>query len=192
MATRINLLPWRAERRQQKQKEFYVMLAGALVLGVGIVYGVDQHYRGQIDYQERRNELLREEISKLDDRLEEIDELKDTKQRLINRMEVIQDLQKGRPQIVHLFEQFVATLPEGLYLKSIDEDGDSLTIQGIAESNARVSDYMENLSESEWLQNPDLEVVEVTDSEGSRISQFTLAVEQTSPREDDEGNGGGS
>jgi type IV pilus assembly protein PilN len=192
MATRINLLPWREEKRQQKQKEFYIMLAGALVLGVGVVYGGDQYYQGRIHYQEERNDLLRDEISQLDDRLEEIKELKETKKRLINRMEVIQDLQKGRPQIVHLFEQFVTTLPEGLYLESINEKGDSLTIEGVGESNARVSDYMENLASSSWLTRPDLEVVEVTDSEGTRISQFTLSVEQTNPREDDDDNGGGS
>lgn len=192
MATRINLLPWREDRRQQQKKEFVGMLVAALILGVGVVYAGDSYYQGRIEYQERRNELLRSEIDKLDDRLQEISELKKTKKRLIQRMNVIQDLQKGRPQIVHLFEQLVTTLPEGLYLERINEQGDSLAIEGVAESNARVSDYMENLEGSPWLTEPNLSVVQVKDSQGTRVSQFTLSVKQTGPQDNEDSGSGGS
>jgi len=190
MATRINLLPWREERRQQRKKEFALMFVGALVLGLGIVYAGNSYYQGRIADQEERNELLRSEIAKLDDQLKEIRELKDTKQRLINRMNVIQDLQKGRPQIVHLFEQFVATLPNGLYLERINQKGDKLEISGVAVSSSRVADYMERLDSSSWLAEPDLKVVEDKDRKGTRVSQFRLAVKQVSPK--DNGDNGGS
>ncbi|WP_435102950.1 PilN domain-containing protein [Arhodomonas sp. AD133] len=188
MSTKINLLPWREAARKRREREFYVMLGIAAAIGAGIWFAVHTHLAGRIDYQERRNDLLRQEIAKLDRQIVKIRELEETKERLIARMNVIQELQQGRPQIVHLFQQFVATLPQGLYLSTLREKGDDITITGVAESNARVSSYMENLEGSPWLQDPDLTVIEVRDRNGHRVSDFTLTVQQTPPNTTENGD----
>lgn len=185
MTTRINLLPWRAELRRARTRRFYVMLGGAVAVGVGIFFAGQTYYQGRIDFQERRNAILEQEIAQLEKRIVKIRDLEKTKERLIARMNVIQTLQQDRPQIVHLFEQFVSTLPSGLYLTGIEEDSANLTIQGVAESNARVSSYMENLDQSAWLDDPDLTVIEVRDREGVRISDFTLSVKQSGAATDE-------
>lgn len=179
MTTHINLLPWREERRKKRERDFYGMLGAALIAGVAIWLVGHTHLSGRIDYQERRNGFLEQEITELNKRIVKIRELESTKEMLIARMNVIQRLQQGRPQIVHLFQQFVATLPEGLYLTSLTEEGQSLTITGVAESNSRVSSYMENLHASEWMEDPDLSVIEVQERSGLRVSNFTLTVKQT-------------
>jgi len=186
MATRINLLPWRAERRKQRTQQFGGMAVAAVLIGLAIAYGGYAYYAGQIEYQERRNDLLRDEIAQLEERIVKIEELEETKERLLNRMEVIQELQAGRTQIVHLFEQFVTTLPDGLYLTSLEEQGDGLQISGVAESNARVSNYMENLDGSDWMAGPDLSVIEVEEKQNVRISDFTLSVKQSSDKKSKE------
>ncbi|MDN5848354.1 MAG: PilN domain-containing protein [Nitrococcus sp.] len=181
MAIQINLLPWREELRKKRERAFYGMLAASLLAGAGVWLVTHTELNGRIDYQQNRNEFLTQEIARLDEKIVEIRELEATKTKLIARMGVIQKLQQGRPQIVHLFHQFVATLPEGLYLTSINQQGSQITVTGVAESNARVSNYMENLDGSQWLTDPDLNVIEVSDHNGFRISNFTLAVKQTNP-----------
>lgn len=181
MATRINLLPWRQEQRQRRQREFLVMLAGALIFAAAIVYAGDQYYQRQISHQEERNDLLRQEISKLDEKLKEISELQETKQRLTERIQVIQRLQEGRPKIVHLFEEFVTTLPDNVYLKTIKDQGGKLNIQGVAISNNRIADYMTNLGESPWFGNPDLGQIEDDTVGDQKIFKFSLAVKTSSP-----------
>jgi len=175
MTTRINLLPWREERRKKRERDFYGMLGGALALGALVWFGVHTHLEGRIGQQ-----IVR------------IRELESTKEQLIARMNVIQRLQQGRPEVVHLFEQFAVTPPDGLYLDSIRQSGAEVTMTGVAESNARVSNFMENLDASEWLEDPDLSVIEVEQREGTRVSNFTLTV--TRERADDatDGDGEGS
>lgn len=189
MSTRINLLPWREAARKRRQQRFYGMLGAAVAAGALIWGGVHMHFAGRIDYQEQRNDLLRAEISRLDQRIAKIRKLEETKQRLISRMEVIQKLQQGRPRIVHLFEQWSETLPEGVYLDSLVEKGDTITIDGLAESNARVSSYMENLHGSPWMADPDLTVIEVRQSNGRRVSDFTLKVRETAAEDEADGEG---
>lgn len=167
------------------------MVAAAVILGAGIVYLGDNYYQGRIAYQEERNQLLRSEISELDDQLEKISELKETKRQLVNRMNVIQDLQKGRPQIVHMFEELVTTLPSQLYLEQIEDRGERISISGVAVSNARVADFMTNLQNSPWFQSPDLGRVEEQDQGDTTIYQFSLSVAQASPDEESNDNSGG-
>lgn len=181
MVTRINLLPWREELRKKRERVFYAMLAASVLLGAGVWLVTHIDLNGRIDYQNDRNQFLKQEIARLDQKIIKIRQLQATKKRLIARMEVIQKLQQGRPQIVHLFDQFVTTLPEGLYLTSLKEQGNNITITGVAESNARISSYMENLDSSPWLSDPNLSVIEIKDSKGFRVSDFTLNVKQTNP-----------
>jgi type IV pilus assembly protein PilN len=191
MTTRINLLPWREELRKRRERTFYLMLVVAAAVGAGIWLTVHAHLSGRIDYQRARNDYLEQEMTKLDRKIVKIRDLESTKKKLIARMNVIQELQQGRPQIVHLFQQFVTTLPEGLYLTGIREQGGSLQIEGVAESNSRVSSYMENLDASPWLTNPDLTVIEVKDRSDLRVSDFQLTVKEKKAKSDGDEEGAG-
>lgn len=191
--TRINLLPHREWARQEKKKAFglnlflMAFLAGAIV---GLVYF---QMNAKIDYQLSRNKFINDEISKLDKQIAEISDLKKVRRSLLERMEVIQDLQSSRPSIVHLFTELVATVPNGVFLKTLKQTGNRLLVTGEAESNARVSTYMRNLDKSEWLKEPILSIIEVEDIKVNRISTFILTVKQTSPNasdDDDDDDGG--
>ena len=184
--TRINLLPWREELRQEQKKQFALMAVMTCVLAVAIVGLIHFQMQAKIDYQLARNGFMSNEIVKVDEEIKEISELKKVRRSLVERMEVIQDLQGSRPSIVHLFSEIVASVPNGVYLKSLAQTGSNLLINGQAESNARVSTYMRNLSASEWLKDPNLTVIEVEDITVNRISAFTLTVTQTSPNASEE------
>ncbi len=179
---RINLLPWREARRKEQQRDFLVLLGfAAVVTGilVGIVY---LHVDGRIHYQERRNAFLKNEIRILDARIKQIRALEATKKALLERMRVIEDLQKKRPVIVHVFDELINTLPEGTYLTSVRQKGDGLVITGRAESNARVSAYMRNIERSGWLDKPTLAVIERKNVDGMRVSDFRLQAKITTPQ----------
>ena len=182
----INLLPWREQRRREQQKRFLTIAGGAAVLAAVVVLYVHIHINRLIDYQERRNDLLKEEIATLDRKIAEVKELEKTKQALLDRMNIIQELQASRPRIVHVFDALVTTLPDGLYLTSVVEQGGSLVVEGKAESNARVSAYMRNLDASAWFADPTLDVIETSEREGIRLSSFKLRVAQSSPSEEKE------
>ncbi|HKJ53367.1 MAG TPA: PilN domain-containing protein [Gammaproteobacteria bacterium] len=191
--TQINLLPWREELRQEQKKQFGLMVAMTLVLAAAIVGLIHFQMQAKIDYQLSRNRFLTQEIAKVDEEIKEIAELQKVRRSLIERMEVIQDLQASRPSIVHLFTEIVSTVPNGVYLQTLAQTGSNLLITGEAESNARVSTYMRNLSASDWLKDPNLTVIEVQDKTTNRISTFTLTVKQTSPNatgEESQGDGG--
>ena len=177
----INLLPWREAYRKQKQQEFVaVAIFAALVAGI-VVFFVHIHMNGLIEHQEARNRFLENEIKILDKKIAEIKELEATKKALLDRMNIIQELQVARPGIVHLFDELVTTLPDGVYLTSLKQKGSSLSITGRAESKARVAAYMRNLNASEWLASSDLSVIESKDAQRLKVSQFSLTVKQTSP-----------
>ncbi len=190
--TRINLLPWREELRQEQKKQFVMMLVMVAVLGAAIVGLIHFQMQAKIDYQLSRNRFISNEIAKLDKEIAEIAELQKVRRSLIERMEVIQDLQGSRPSIVHLFTEIVSTVPNGVYLESLTQSGNNLVINGLAESNARVSTYMRNLAASDWLKEPNLTVIEIEDITVNRISTFTLTVKQTSPNAtgEEESDGG--
>lgn len=157
---KINLLPWRAGRRAQRQREFYAMLGVAAAAGVVLSFVLWLHYDRQITGQQERNQFLEAEIKKVEAQNEQIKELDRQKDRLLARKKVIEELQANRSQMVHLFDSLVRTVPDGLALANIKQEGEVLTLQGRAQSNARVSAYMRNLESSGWMTKPDLSIIE--------------------------------
>jgi type IV pilus assembly protein PilN len=156
---RVNLLPWREERRKARQTQFNILtgvVAAAGAVTVGMIYlGMGT----AISIQNDRNKFLSDQITYEDRQIEKIKGLQDTKQALLARMQIIQQLQQSRPVVVHLFDQLVKTLPPGVYLTSVTESGDNLTLEGTAESSARISTYLRNIDASAWLGDPNLQVV---------------------------------
>jgi type IV pilus assembly protein PilN len=193
MATRINLLPWREIRRQEQDRQLLSASVGAwLLMGLVVFYGW-YYMNGLIDHQNKRNEYLSTEIAKLDERIAEINKLKERKQALIARMEIIQQLQQNRTQIVHVFDDLVRKLPKGVYLTGLAKKNNQITLKGMAQSNARVSHLMNNLDSSDWFTNPNLDIVNAQDQGGSRVSQFTVRVnEQKATVADASGPEGGN
>lgn len=175
---RINLLPWREELRAQQQKDFLVQVALAAVFGAAIWGLAHMQVAGMIEHQNSRNSYLQAEIKKLDKEIREIDELEKTKANLLARMNVIQELQSNRPMSVHLMDELVRTLPEGVHLNSFQQNDTKLTFKGVAQSNARVSAYMRNIDASDWLANPGLQVIETKKQERARTAEFTLTAQQ--------------
>ena len=157
---RINLLPWREERRKEQLRQFISMLGLSVFMMVLIILAVHLQYSRMISAQESRNNYLKNEITAVEKQIQEINALAKEKKRLLARMEVIQQLQRNRPGIVHLFEEMVKVIPEGAHIKSLKQAGKSLTINGIAQSNARVSAYMRNIDASDWLTKPQLNIIQ--------------------------------
>lgn len=157
---RINLLPWRAERREQRQREFYGMLGAAAIIGFLLSGLIWFYYGQQISGQNVRNEFLKSEIAKVEVQIKEIEALDKQKDRLLARKKVIEQLQANRSQMVHLFDSLVRTVPDGVALSNIKQEGEILTLEGRAQSNARVSAYMRNLEGSGWMTRPDLSIIE--------------------------------
>lgn len=176
--SQINLLPWREERRKELTAKFAAQAIGIAIVAALIVGAGRVHVGNQVSYQQARNQYLKSEIDILNTKLQEIKDIEKTKANLLARMNVIQELQRSRPEIVHLFEELVTTLPEGVWLQSITQNGKNLNIEGSAESNARVSAYMRNLEASDWLKSPILEVIQANKDE--RIAHFKLRLQQES------------
>ena len=174
---RINLLPWRDAQRKERKLAFLVAL-GVAALAAGVTsFAAYLIYGSMIEAQERRNTQLTMAIKKLDKEIEEINSLESAKQKFIARMEIIEKLQRSRPEIVHVFDEIVRTLPEGVYLTSVKQNGMRLKFEGIAQSSTRVSSFMRNIDGSQWLRNPELEVVQTTKGSGPG-SSFTLTADQ--------------
>jgi len=178
---KVNLLPWRSERRKVRQQEFYYLLGaaavGALVLGLLAMF----YYSEQIDGQNKRNAYLTDQITQLDAKIAEIKALDEKKAKLLRRKEVIEQLQANRSQMVHLFDELVRTIPDGVRLTSVKQDGDKLTLEGQSQSNARVSAYMRNIEASGWMTNPDLSVIEAKGDDKTLPYQFNLSLILTKP-----------
>lgn len=177
----INLLPWRQIKRREQQCKFASIAGFSAALTGILVFYVHVHVNGMIEYQQRRNQYMENEIKILDDRIKDIKQLESTKKALLDRMNVIDSLQATRPSIVHLFDELVQTLPEGTYLTSVKQNAADLTFTGRAESNARVSAYMRKIDASDWLANSRLDVIETKEDKVTRISDFTLQAQQSSP-----------
>ena len=174
---RINLLPWRVAQRKERKLAFFVAL-GIAALAAGVTaFAAYLMYGSMIDGQVRRNNELRTAIKKLDKEIEEINSLESAKQKFIARMEIIEKLQRSRPEIVHVFDEIVRTLPEGVYLTAVKQNGMRLKFEGVAQSSTRVSTFMRNLDGSQWLRNPELEVVQTSKGTGPG-SSFTLTADQ--------------
>jgi type IV pilus assembly protein PilN len=181
---RINLLPWREADRKRKRKEFGVGIAGAAVIAVllGLLakFQLDQ----SIDHQNGRNQLIKEQIADVDKQITEILGLEAQKQRLLARMDVIEQLQRSRPGVVHLFDQLARTIPDGVYFTGIKQTGGKVQLIGVAQSQTRVSALMRNIEASEWLADPSLEKVE-TKEKGDGGAEFVLYATQTNTGADD-------
>ena len=185
----INLLPWREEQRQEQTRQFATVTVLSLILTGAVLFMIHVTFSNQIDHQKYRNKMLKTEINTLDVSLKQIAALEETKEQLLARMDIIQSLQQQRPQIVHLFDDFVRTVPEGIYLTQIKQQDEQLTIKGVAESNGRVSAYMRNIDASEWMATPKLKVIE-TRKGTLRSSDFTLVTSQSLPDDQQEKNKG--
>lgn len=180
MSTHLNLLPWREIRRKEQDRQLLTVAIGAWIfMGVAVFYG-HLHVTQLIDDQNRRNQFLTQEIAKVEKEIQEIKELRKQRQALIARMNVIYQLQGDRTQIVHVFDDLVRKLPEGVYFSDMKQRGKGFTLQGVAQSNARVSALMRNLDSSEWFANPNLDIINVKEKSGDRVSTFKLQVQQTS------------
>jgi type IV pilus assembly protein PilN len=174
---RINLLPWRDEQRKERKLKFMVAMGVAAIGALVVTGAVYLLYNGMIDAQDSRNELLTQQIKHLDRQIEEINDLEQTKAQFIARMQIIEKLQRSRPEIVHLFDQIVKTLPDGVYLTGVTQTGDHLKFSGVAQSSTRVSAFMRNIDSSQWMKNPTLEVIQSTP--GAFGSSFTLDADVT-------------
>ena len=183
---RINLLPWRDAQRKERKLAFLVAL-GVAALAAGVTaFAAYLLYGSMIEAQQRRNTQLRVAIKTLDKEIEEINSLESAKQKFIARMEIIEKLQRSRPEIVHVFDEIVRTLPEGVYLTSVKQNGMRLKFEGIAQSSTRVSSFMRNIDGSQWLRNPELEVVQTSKGSGPG-SSFTLTADQVTTAGPDNG-----
>jgi type IV pilus assembly protein PilN len=189
---RINLLPWRDAQRKERKLAFLVALGVAAIAAIVSTFAVYLMFDSMISAQERRNTLLRAQIKQLDKQIEEINNLESEKQKFIARMEIIEKLQRSRPEIVHVFDTIVKTLPDGVYLTGVQQVGSGsvrrLKFEGVAQSSTRVSTFMRNLDASQWLRNPELEVVQTSKGPGS---SFTLTADEA-PAADAGDNGGGA
>jgi type IV pilus assembly protein PilN len=175
----INLLPWRETLRKQRQQEFGIAALGAAAFAGLVLFGVHLQMEAMIEFQKQRNGFLKSEIAIMDKKIEEIKKLEKTKEQLLARMNIIQRLQQSRPLVVHLFDELVKTIPDGVVIESISQTGKKVVIQGIAESNTRVSAFMRNVEASEWLEAPALEIIS-GDAKGrgdtASSNKFTLQV----------------
>ena len=180
---RINLLPHREEKRIAQKRQMGVIAAGVAVMGLLSVLLGYTIIAGFIEHQKSNNEYLKSEIGKLDKEIAEIKALKDKTKSLLDRKKVVEDLQTDRSSSVHLLDQLVRQLPEGIYLKTIKQNGKSITLQGYAQSNARVSTLMRNLEESPWLESPNLVEIKAVNLNNTRVNEFTLTVQQSAPQQ---------
>jgi type IV pilus assembly protein PilN len=175
---RINLLPWREAERKRKRQEFFLSL-GAAVATAGLIMLLGQwQFSSSIQHQRDRNDYLKREIAELDKQIEEINGLDKQKQRLLARMEIIETLQRSRPEIVHVFDEIVRLMPEGVYLTYLKQTGTKFEMRGVAQSSTRVSSFMRNIDASQWLADPNLQIVETRAKDAAGGSSFTLFANQ--------------
>jgi len=178
---RINLLPWREARRQERQRQFMMTLALGFILSITVLYVAVFFADEKQDKQNIRNTLLQREISSLDQKIHDIRTLEQERERLIARMDVIQHLQLSRPQAVKVFDALVKILPEGIYLDKVERKGDDLILNGIAQSNARISVFMQKIEDHPEFEEPKLQVIQRTPTTNNAIRKFTLLVRSAKP-----------
>ncbi|MBV4486284.1 PilN domain-containing protein [Pseudomonas sp. SWRI153] len=180
---RINLLPWREERREERRKRFLLVLIGVLAGSIGAVLIAEQIISAAIERQMARNDYIGKQIAVVDERIRQISELKARRQQLVERMRIIQDLQGNRQISGRIFDQLARTLPDGVYFTDVKMAGKTLSITGAAESNNRVSELMRNLDASDWFDAPSLNEVKATSADQvEQANVFQLTVRQTQPK----------
>ena len=183
---RINLLPHREIRRKQQQQQFFILLGSVIVIGAVVWFVVHTYLDEQHDLQMSRNKYLQDEIVKLDRQIAEIQKLKDQTASLLARKRVVETLQGNRAEVVHLLDQLVRQLPDGVYLKSIKQSGPRVTINGFTQSQARVSTLMRNLESSPQLENPGLLELKAVTLSGQRINEFLMNINVTRAKVEDD------
>jgi type IV pilus assembly protein PilN len=187
---RINLLPWREELRKQQQQDFLMAIGAGVVVTAIILALVYMHIEGMKEYQERRNKLINDEIAVLNKKIKEIQDIEQKKTQLLTKIEVIQKLQESRPQIVRLFHELAVSTPEGIFLNSFKQTGNALALKGKSESNARVSEFMRNVEASEWLQSPQLQIIQGKgDVTTGTLNDFSMLAKQGVKKPDEKKEG---
>jgi len=174
---RINLLPHREQKRQARQRQFVSLAIGLAILAIAVVGLGHVVIAARIEDQNSRNKLLQSEIAKLDEQIKEIDRLRDQTQALLARKQVVETLQANRTEAVHLLDQLVRQLPDGVYLKSVKQNGARVTVVGYAQSNARVSTLMRNIENSPWLTSPELIEIRSVALDKQKVNEFSLAMQ---------------
>lgn len=174
--TKINLLDWRGARRARRRQQFLVLLGLGAAISVGIVLAAYATVELAIGNQQKRNAYLQQQIAEMDKQIKEIQELQKTKANLLARMRVIEQLQQSRSATVHFFDEIINTLPDGVFLTGIKQAGNNVTLDGVAESNGRISAYMKNLDGSPWFKDPKLIVIKTGNQGRVRNADFTLQV----------------
>jgi len=187
---RINLLPWREAERKRKRQEFFLSIGAAFATAALVILLGRWQMNAAIEHQAERNQIINDEIAELDKQIQEILGLEKQKERLLARMEIIETLQRSRPEIVHVFDELVRILPEGVYLTYLKQTGTRFEIRGVAQSSTRVSAFMRNIDASEWLADPALQIVQRTGA-GAGRSDFTLFANQRSHAAPEEAADGG-
>lgn len=183
---RINLLPWREELRKQKQQDFLVGIGVGVFITCLILVAVYLYIEGLKDYQQRRNQILKDEIAIVDRKIKEIRDIEDKKSKLLTKIDVIQKLQESRPEIVHLFDELAKVTPDGIFLTKFVQAGKTLIIEGKAQSNARVSAYMRAIENSPWLMEPKLEVIKGKgDKKLTTLNDFKMQAKQGQEKKSD-------
>lgn len=180
---KINLLPWREERRAELQKQFLTLLAAVVLIAFGVVFLADRAVTSAIEAQQARNQYIEKHIKELSQQVKEIRLLEKKKRELLDRMKVIQELQGNRPIIVRVFDEMVRTVPDGMYYRTLSMINKSISLNGTAESNNRISSLMRNLDSSEWFSGPNLKTVKANESFGDQASDFVLTFSISTPVE---------
>ncbi len=184
----INLLPWRDELRAEKQKQFYTVLVLVCISAGAAVFVWFSAVNTDIESQRIRNNMLQREITQLEQKVDEIKDLRQRREELIGRMDVIQRLQGDRPQIVRVFDDIVRKVPDGVYFTELKREGSQISVSGVAESNNRVSSLMRQLDESEWFESPNLQSVSRAREGGDDElipNTFRMTVQISSPVDDE-------
>lgn len=187
--TKINLLDWRAARRERHKKQFFTILGLAVTASAAIVAVGLMLMTGAIDHQQERNTYIQQQIDELDKQIKEIQELEKVRRDLQAHIKVIEQLQQSRTATVHFFDEIVNTLPDGIYLTGVKQSGQNVNIKGIAESNGRISTYMKNLDASPWFKDPKLVVIRTSTANRLRSSEFELQVTNLTKAASDSGAG---
>lgn len=185
----INLLPWRERLREERKREFISIMAGVVIIAGGLLFLVDRYFNNEINTQSARNEFVRAEIALLDAQVAEINNLRQQKEDIRARMNVIADLQGTRPVIVRIFDELVNTLPEGVFYQTLERSGDTIAIEGVAESYARITDLMRRLDDSEWFRGANLSDIFAVESQETVMSaafNFSLTLTLDLPNQSEE------
>ena len=185
---RINLLPWREELRRERNKSFYITTGVLGVVGFGIVFLINMQVNAQLQAQIQRNQYIKSEQDALEQKISEIDKLKQERAELESRMKIIQDLQGNRSVVVRLFDEIARKTPDGVYLKKVDRVGNRFKIQGVAEANNRISNMMRNLEQSPWFKDANLESVVSDDAKSSNTFDLVVFEEAVNNNKKDDGS----